>query len=74
MALLPGDIREFSLSIDLLDHRGVVGMGSLFNLLVVLPHFMSLAVIEPVRPLYSSGVSCSLQIIGQSSISIPQQF
>jgi hypothetical protein len=54
MALLPGDIREFSLSIDLLDHRGVVGTGSLFNLFVVLPHFMSLAVIAPVHPSYSN--------------------
>jgi hypothetical protein len=35
---------------------------------------MSLAVIEPVRPSYSNRVSCSLQIVGQSSISIPQQF
>jgi hypothetical protein len=35
---------------------------------------MSLAVIEPVRPSYSKRVSCSLQIVGQSSISIPQQF
>jgi hypothetical protein len=35
---------------------------------------MSLAVIEPVRPSYSNRVSCSLQILGQSSISIPQQF
>jgi hypothetical protein len=40
----------------------------------MLPHFMSLAVIEPVRPSYSKRVSCSLQIVGQSSISIPQQF
>jgi hypothetical protein len=40
----------------------------------MLPHFMSLAVIEPVRPSYSNQVSCSLQIVGQSSISIPQQF
>jgi hypothetical protein len=40
----------------------------------MLPHFMSLAVIEPVRPSYSKQVSCSLQIVGQSSISIPQQF
>ena len=40
----------------------------------MLPHFMSLAVIEPVRPSYSNRVSCSLQIVGQSSISIPQQF
>jgi hypothetical protein len=35
---------------------------------------MSLAVIEPVHPSYSKLVSCSLQIVGQSSISIPQQF
>jgi hypothetical protein len=35
---------------------------------------MSLAVIEAVRPSYSNRVSCSLQIVGQSSISIPQQF
>jgi hypothetical protein len=35
---------------------------------------MSLAVIEPVRPSYSNRVSCSLQIVDQSSISIPQQF
>jgi hypothetical protein len=35
---------------------------------------MSLAVIEPVRPSYSNRVSCTLQIVGQSSISIPQQF
>jgi hypothetical protein len=40
----------------------------------MLPHFMSLAVIEPARPSYSNRVSCSLQIVGQSSISIPQQF
>jgi hypothetical protein len=40
----------------------------------MLPHFMSLAVIEPVRPSYSKRVSCSLQIVGQSSISILQQF
>jgi hypothetical protein len=40
----------------------------------MLPHFMSLAVIEPVRPSYSNQVSCLLQIVGQSSISIPQQF
>jgi hypothetical protein len=40
----------------------------------MLPHFMSLAVIEPVCPSYSNGVSCLLQIVGQSSISIPQQF
>jgi hypothetical protein len=41
----------------------------------MLPHFMSLAVIEPVHPSYSNQVSCSsLQIVGQSSISIPQQF
>jgi hypothetical protein len=40
----------------------------------MLPHFMSLAVIEPVRPSYSNRVSCSLQIVGQSSISIAQQF
>jgi hypothetical protein len=40
----------------------------------MLPHFMSLAVIEPVCPSYSKRVSCSLQIVGQSSISIPQQF
>jgi hypothetical protein len=40
----------------------------------MLPHFMSLAVIEPVRPSYSKRVSCSLQIVGQSSIAIPQQF
>jgi hypothetical protein len=39
----------------------------------MLPHFMSLAVIEPIRPSYSNRVSCSLQIVGQSSISIPQQ-
>jgi hypothetical protein len=39
----------------------------------MLPHFMSLAVIEPARPSYSNRVSCSLQIVGQSSISIPQQ-
>jgi hypothetical protein len=38
----------------------------------MLPHFMSLAVIEPVRPSYSNRVSCTLQIVGQSSISIPQ--
>jgi hypothetical protein len=44
------------------------------NLLVVLPHLMSLAVIEPVRPSYSNRVSCSLQIVGRSSILIPQQF
>jgi hypothetical protein len=74
MAPLPRDIRKSSLSIDLLDHRGVVGTGSLFNPLVVLPHFMSLAVIEPVRPSYSNRVSCSLQIVGRSSILIPQQF
>jgi hypothetical protein len=54
MALFPGGISEFSLSIDSLDNRGVVGVGSLFNLLVVLPHFMSLAVIELVRPSYSN--------------------
>jgi hypothetical protein len=35
---------------------------------------MSLAAIEPVRPSYSKQVSCLLQIVGQSSISIPQQF
>jgi hypothetical protein len=35
---------------------------------------MSLAVIEPVRPSYSKQVSCLLQIVGQSSIPIPQQF
>jgi hypothetical protein len=35
---------------------------------------MSLAVIEPVRPSYSNRVSCLLQIVGQSSISILQQF
>jgi hypothetical protein len=40
----------------------------------MLSHFMSLAVIEPVRPSYSNRVCCSLQIVGQSSISIPQQF
>jgi hypothetical protein len=40
----------------------------------MLPHFMSLAVIEPVRPSYSKQVSCLLQKVGQSSISIPQQF
>jgi hypothetical protein len=40
----------------------------------MLPHFMSLAVIDPVRPSYSNQVSCSLQIVGQSSILIPQQF
>jgi hypothetical protein len=40
----------------------------------MLPHLRSLAVIEPVRPSYSNRVSCSLQIVGQSSISIPQQF
>jgi hypothetical protein len=40
----------------------------------MLPHFMSLAVIEPVRPSYLNRVSCLLQIVGQSSISIPQQF
>jgi hypothetical protein len=40
----------------------------------MLSHFMSLAVIEPARPSYSNRVSCSLQIVGQSSISIPQQF
>jgi hypothetical protein len=40
----------------------------------MLPHFMSLAVIEPVGPSYSKRVSCLLQIVGQSSISIPQQF
>jgi hypothetical protein len=40
----------------------------------MLPHFMSLAVIEPVCPSYSNQVSCTLQIVGQSSISIPQQF
>jgi hypothetical protein len=40
----------------------------------MLPHFMSLAAIEPVRPSYSNQVSCLLQIVGQSSISIPQQF
>jgi hypothetical protein len=40
----------------------------------MLPHFMSLAVIEPVLPSYSNRMSCSLQIVGQSSISIPQQF
>jgi hypothetical protein len=74
MALFPGDIRNFSLSIDSLDHRGVVGTGLLFNLLVLLPHFMSLAVIEPVCPSYSSRVSCSLQIVDWSSILIPQQF
>jgi hypothetical protein len=74
MALLPGDIREFSLSIGLLDHRGAIGTGSLFNLLVMLPHFMSLAVIEPVRPSYSNRVSGSLQKAGWSSILIPQRF
>jgi hypothetical protein len=35
---------------------------------------MSLAVIEPVCPSYSNRVSCLLQMVGQSSISIPQQF
>jgi hypothetical protein len=40
----------------------------------MLPHFMSLAVIEPVPPSYSNPVSCLLQIVGQFSISIPQQF
>jgi hypothetical protein len=35
---------------------------------------MSLAVIEPVCPSYSNQVSSLLQIVGQSSISIPQQF
>jgi hypothetical protein len=40
----------------------------------MLSHFVSLAVIEPVHPSYSNRVSCSLQIVGQSSISIPQQF
>jgi hypothetical protein len=40
----------------------------------MLPHFVSLALIEPVRPSYSNRVSCSLQIVGQSSISILQQF
>jgi hypothetical protein len=54
MALLPGDIRGFSLLTDSLDHRGVVGTGLLFNLLAMLPHFMSLADIEPVRPSYSN--------------------
>jgi hypothetical protein len=38
------------------------------------PHFISLAVIEAVPPSYSNRVSCSLQIVGQSSISVPQQF
>jgi hypothetical protein len=56
------------------DHRGVVGTGSLFNVLDVLPHFMSLAAIEPVCPSYSNRVTCSLQTVGRSSISIPQQF
>jgi hypothetical protein len=37
-----------------LDHWGVIGTGSLFNLLVVLPHFIRLAVFEPVRPFYSN--------------------
>jgi hypothetical protein len=59
MAHLPGDIREFSLSIDSLDHQSVVGTGSLSNLLVVLPHFMSLVVILPVRLSNSNRVSCS---------------
>jgi hypothetical protein len=55
-----------------LDHRGVVGTGSLFNLLDVRPHFMSLlAAIEYVGSSYSNRVSCSLQIFGRSSISIP---
>jgi hypothetical protein len=40
----------------------------------MLPHFMSLAGIEPVHPSYSNRVSCLLQIVGQPSISIPQQF
>jgi hypothetical protein len=39
-----------------------------------LPHFISLAVIVPVRPSYSNRASCLLEIVGQSSISIPQQF
>jgi hypothetical protein len=34
---------------------------------------MSLAVIEPVCPSYSNRVSCLLQIVGRSSILIPQQ-
>jgi hypothetical protein len=40
----------------------------------MLPHIMSLAVIEPVHPSYTNRASCLLQIVGQSSISIPQQF
>jgi hypothetical protein len=35
---------------------------------------MSLAVIKYVSPSYSNRVYCSLQIVGRSSILIPQQF
>jgi hypothetical protein len=75
MALLPGDHdREFS--IDLFGSPGCCRHGLVVqsSSCLMLPHFMSLAFIEPVRRSYSNRVSCLLQIVGQSSISIPQQF
>ena len=75
MTLLPGDHdRKFS-SIDLFKSPGCCWCGLVVqSSCPMLPHFMSLAVIELVRPSYSNQVSCSLQIVGQFFISIPQQF